>query len=70
MCAVKQATAEIQCRQSVKSLFAMWSSGQVAKLDDGQDFLTPVAAVTMVAAPITALAKNTGGWCLSGVIAQ
>ena len=46
------------------------SSGQVAKLNDSQDFLTPVAAVTMVAAPITALAKSPGGWCLSGFIVQ
>ena len=30
----------------VKSLFAVWSSGQVASKNDGQNILTPVLAVT------------------------
>ena len=30
----------------VKSLFAGWSSGQVASKNDGQNILTPVLAVT------------------------
>ena len=41
MHAVKWSTAEIKCSQTVKSRFAMRSSSKY----DGQDFLTPVAAV-------------------------
>ena len=38
--AVKRSLAEIQCSQTVKSLFVMWSSGQAEK-NDGKNFLTP-----------------------------
>ena len=34
----------------VKSLFAVWSSGQVASKNDGQNILTPVLAVTIAIA--------------------
>ena len=41
--AVKRAMAEIQHSQKVKCHFVMRSSGK----NDGQDFLSPLAAVTM-----------------------
>ena len=44
--AVKRSTAEIQRSQTVKSLFAMQSSAGSSSKKDGQDFLTPVAALT------------------------
>ena len=40
---VKRSTAELQCNQTVKYPFAMWSSSK----NDSQEFLTLVTDVTM-----------------------